>query len=281
MKFAAWFAAVIVSITAPAWAQGAARATVEQVDTLTTGSVFPGPREGETRPVWVWRPSNAPATRLPTLYMADGLGGLYVAVAHLQPLIEAGTIPPFLVIATDPHPNGETRAAEYVRGFTGGGDDFDTHEHWLIEEVLPWAERTQRAANTREQRFIGGFSNGADLAWQLANAHPDVFGGALIHSPVGARADWIQSAASTQRWVVTGGTQENSGSVQRSAQLPRRIAQAVERSGAPYRVCIGRWGHEGRAWRELSPGSIVWLLGLGDPASVATPREQGACRNGP
>ena len=281
MKFAACFAAFALAIAAPAWAQDPPIVTVQQVDALTTGSVFPGPREGETRPVWVWRPSNAPVTRLPTLYMADGLDGLYVVVAHLQPLVEAGTIPPFLVIATNANPDSRQRAAEYLRGWSGGSDDFAAHESWLIEHVIPWAERTQRAANAREQRFIGGFSNGADLAWQLANAHPDLFGGALVHSPVGADAAWIGPQAAAQRWVITGGTQEVGGTLERGGQLPRDIAQAVERAGAPYRVCIGRWGHVGRIWRELSPGSVVWLLGLSDPASVATPREQSACRVGP
>jgi enterochelin esterase-like enzyme len=213
--------------------------------------------------------------------MADGLGGVYVAVAHLQPLVEAGTIPPFLVVATDPNPDGRARAAEYLRGWSGGSDDFAAHERWLIEEVIPWAERTQRAADTREQRFIGGFSNGADLAWQLANAHPDLFGGALVHSPVGASASWVGAGAARQRWVVTGGTQEASGTMARGGQLPRAIAQAIERAGAPLRQCIGRWGHTGRIWRELSPGSVVWLLGLGDPAAAATAREQNACRTSP
>lgn len=282
MKFALCMAAFALCILGTAWAQDPPRVSVEQVDALTTGSQFPGPRAGENRPVWVWRPSAAPATRLPTLYMADGLDGLYVVVAHLQPLVEAGTIPPFLVVATNANPDGRQRAAEYLRGWPGGSDDFAAHENWLLTQVIPWAERTQRAADTREQRFIGGFSNGADLAWQLANAHPDIFGGALIHSPVGASAAWIApTTAGSQRWVITGGTAEGAGGMERGGQVPRSISQAIERSGAPFRICIGRWGHVGRVWRELSPGSVVWLLSLGDPASVATPREQSACRVGP
>jgi hypothetical protein len=80
--------------------------------------------------------------------------------------------------------------------------------------------------------------------------------------------------------VITGGTDEQSGSVHRGGQLPRSIVQALHRREAQLRWCIGRWGHQGRFWRELSPGSIVWLLGLGDPAVVATPREQNACHEG-
>lgn len=276
--------ALAATLSGAAWAQSSSNqtqhATVDEVDTHTTGSVFPGPRAGETRPVWVWRPANAPATPLPVLYMADGLDGLYIAVAHLQGPMDAGLISPMLVISTDPNRRPEDRAAEYLRGFTGGGDDYRIHERWLIEQVIPWAERTQRAARDREHRFIGGFSNGADLALSLASDHPDIFGGALVHSPVGSSADWLNDEAATQRWVVTGGTEEVSGSVHRGGQLPRSIVQALQRRGGPLRSCIGRWGHQGRAWRELSPGSIVWLLQLGDPALVATPREN-ACVNGP
>lgn len=270
--------AASLALAAPARAQD--RASVDEVDTHTTGSVFPGPRAGETRNVWVWRPANAPAERLPVLYMMDGLDGVYVAVAHLQAAADEGRIAPFMIVATDADSRPETRASEYLRGFTGGGDEFAIHERWLIEQVIPWAERTQRAANDREHRFIGGFSNGGDLALAYADLHPDLFGGALAHSPVGASAAWVGEHAATQRWVITGGTQEQSGGLQRGGQLPRAIVQALERRHAAVRACIGRWGHEGRAWRELSPGSVVWLLQLGDETSVATPREQGACRLG-
>lgn len=282
MNLAAVVFSVTLAFSHAAWAQQQQQhATVEEVDTHTTGSVFPGPREGETRPVWVWRPANAPATPLPVLYMADGLDGLYIAVSHLQAPMDAGLIAPMLVVAINPDQRPEDRAAEYLRGFTGGSDNFTVHETWLLEQVMPWAERTQRASREREHRFIGGFSNGGDLALALASDHPDVFGGAIVHSPVGGSASWVSDQAGAQRWVITGGTEEQSGSVHRGGQLPRSISQALERRGGPVRTCIGRWGHQGRAWRELSPGSIVWLMELGDPNSVATPREQGACRNGP
>lgn len=273
LALAVWLASMM-----PTLAQD--RASVDEVDTHTTGSVFPGPRQGETRNVWVWRPATAPAAPLPVLYMLDGLDGLYIAVAHLQRAADEGRVAPFIIVSIDANPRPETRASEYVRGFTGGEDDFAIHERWLIEQVIPWAERTQRAAVDRDRRYIGGFSNGADLAFALANAHPDLFAGALVHSPVGASASWVGEQAATQRWVVTGGTQEQSGGLERGGQLPRSISQSLGRRHAPLRACIGRWGHEGRVWRELSPGSVVWLLQLGDETLFATPREQSACRAG-
>jgi predicted esterase len=278
------FAALALSCFCLAVA-GAARAqdyaSVEQLDVNTTGSVFPGPRQGETRNVWVWRPPNAPAdARLPVLYMADGLDGIFIALAHLKAPIEAGEAPPILVISIDPKPRPEQRAAEYVRTYPGGGDAYQVHERWILEQVIPWAERTQRASNERAHRFIGGFSNGADWALSMGNDHPDVFAGALLHSPFGGSADWVGERAGDLRWVVTGGTRETAGSVHRGGDLPREIITALERRGAAVRACIGPWNHSGRPWRELTPGSLVWLMQLGDPAAVETPRERTSCRTG-
>jgi predicted esterase len=210
--------------------------------------------------------------------MADGLGGIYTVVAPIRDAVAAGTLPPILVVALDPNPNPQSRAAEYLRGWTGGSDDYALHERWFLEQVIPWAERTQRAARARDQRFIGGFSNGADFALAIASTHSNMFAGALIHSPVGARASWVNEQAVTQRWVVTGGTREQGGGTERPGQLPRDISQALERAHAPLRTCIGPWGHNGRSWRDVTPGSLVWLMNLGDPAALATERERDSCR---
>ena len=249
---------------------------------LIHGSVFPGPRPGENRIVWVWRPDNAPAnTPLPTLYVFDGRAGVQVVLLRLKAAIDSGTLPPILVIAPDPNPRNEGRGAEYLRGFPGGSDDFRVHEDWFVHQVVPWAQRTQHATSDASKAFVGGFSNGADLALVLANDHPDMFGGALVHSPVGAQATWIEPTAAHQRWVVTGGTAENAGSVHRPADVPRQIIETLVRLNAPLRQCVGPWHHEGPAWRDLSPGSLVWLMGLGDPNAYATDPEQRFCRNAP
>lgn len=254
----------------------------DQIHSETHGSVFPGPRQGETRVVWVWRPANAPTDRrLPTLYIFDGLDGLNVALLRLKPALDSGALPPILIIAPDPNPHNEGRGAEYLRGFPGGSDDFRVHEDWLVHQVIPWAQRTQRAATDPAQTFVGGFSNGADLAVALANDHAEIFGGALVHSPVGADAGWMLPTAAHQRWVVTGGTREAPGSVHRSADVPRQLIETLQRMNAPLRACIGPWPHEGPAWRDLSPGSLVWLMGLGDAGAYMTEPERTYCHNSP
>ncbi|MBS0386210.1 MAG: prolyl oligopeptidase family serine peptidase [Proteobacteria bacterium] len=258
------------------------QAARDQIHDQTRGSVFPGPHQGETRVVWVWRPANAPTNRrLPTLYIFDGLDGLSVALLRLKPALDSGALPPILIIAPDPNPRSEGRGAEYLRGFPGGSDDFRIHEDWFVRQVVPWAQRTQRAATDPSQAFVAGFSNGADLSIVLANNHPELFGGALVHSPVGAQTAWITDSAAHQRWVVTGGTREAAGSVHRSADVPRQVIETLQRLNAPLRECVGPWRHEGPAWRDLSPGSLVWLMGLGDFSAYATEAEQRYCHTTP
>jgi pimeloyl-ACP methyl ester carboxylesterase len=239
------------------------------------GRAFAGPH-GEERMVWVWRPANARPV-LPVIYVFDGMDGLRVLLLRLKPAFDSGALPPVLFVAPDAAPRGQDRGAEYLRGFRGGRADFDAHERWFLTDVVPWAQRVLGASADREHAFVAGFSNGADLALVLAGEHPELFGGAIIHSPFGGRDAWVAPTASSQRWVVTGGTMELNGSVRRSADIPRQIIAALERTGAPVRSCIGRWEHEGAAWRDLSPGSLVWLLQLGDPTQYATPQEAAAC----
>jgi predicted esterase len=138
------------------------------------------------------------------------------------------------------------------------------------------------ASPDRTQRFIGGFSNGADAALYIAVHHPGVFGGALLHSPAGASPGWVDGdQVGTQRWVVTGGTGEHRGSIRRSERLQKDIARALEKRGGKVRLCIGNWGHEGRAWRQLSGGSLTWLMGLGDADRAGSALEHGNCKNEP
>lgn len=261
-------------------------AEMKVIDGETRCFVAPGPGEGETRAICVWRPPNAPATRLPTLYMADGMDGVHIALLDMRAAIMSGAMQPVLVMATDPKANAMDRAEEYVRGIRvgergrGGTRAFDQHEKWWLEFVLPWAERTQRAADDPAHRFIGGFSNGADFALTMALHHPDKFGGALAHSPVGADPLWVGDAAGGQRWVITGGTRETSGSLTRGGDLPRRISEALARKD-PVRTCIGAWEHRGRFWRQLTPGSVGWLMGVAAPDAVATPLERDNCANAP
>ncbi len=253
------------------------QAKLDAIDKETSCFLSPGPGEGEQRAMCVWRPAGLQGKVLPTLYMMDGMDGIHVLLLDFKAALDAGKVAPLMIVATDPRAKPEERAAEYLTTFPGGRNAYIKHEAWLLTKVIEWAERTQNAEREREKRFIGGFSNGADLALSMAQDHPDVFGGALIHSPFGLDERAVGNASHNQRWVVTGGTQETGGSLKQGGQGPRRIGESLRRGGDEVRSCIGRWKHEGKAWRQLTPGSLTWLLGLGNPKAVESDMERENC----
>lgn len=250
---------------------------IKEIESEVNCFASPAPDEGETRPICVWRPQRAGSTQLPVLFMMDGLVGLEIALIDLKAKIDSGAVAPMMIVATNAHSTSEGRTGEYVRG--NSRTQFDRHENWLLTRVLPWAERTMAASTDRTHRFIGGFSNGADAALYIAVHHPDVFGGALLHSPIGASSGWVDGdRIASQRWVVTGGTEEEPGAVRRSERLQKDIARALAARGAQVRLCIGRWGHQLRPWRQLSGGSLTWLLALGDASQTESVLERENCK---
>jgi predicted esterase len=230
---------------------------------------LPGPGRGEERDVAVWRPPGVQG-ELPVLYVMDGFSGLTVVAHQIAPHIASGAAPPIMIVA--PASRASRRLREYVPSVRRPRRAFAEHRDWFLQRVIPWAEATQGAARDRTQRAIGGFSNGGDFAVEIAAARPDLFGLVLVHSPMNPRDDWAVPSAVTQRWVVTGGTREPAGEVVR--ELDRQLA----RYGAFRRVCLGPWEHVVQPWRDLSPGSTMWLFGYEVAArQIASPRERRHC----
>lgn len=252
----------------------------DEIEAETRCYVSPGPEKAGPRAICVWRPANAGADLLPTLYMADGMIGIYVAAIPLKRAIESGELAPLMVIGLDPQADPEERAEEYVRHFHGP-KSYEAHNRWFVDYVIPWAERTRKAAPDPAKRYIGGFSNGADWATTTAAEHADLFAGVLVHSPMMTKTKtvgyWQETGANTLRWVVSGGTEEISGTIKKKAELPKKLASSMAASGAPVRVCIGKWAHEPRAWRLISGGSIAWMMQLGDPAVATNSIEAKSC----
>jgi hypothetical protein len=230
---------------------------------------LPGPDGRAPRGLTIWRAPSTPGVQLlPTLYVADGARGVYLAAARLRGPIEARQIPPIQIIGLDPHPN--TREEEYGRV---GRARYRAHERWVLDVVIPWAERVARASP--QHRVIAGYSNGGDFALAMAADHPDIFSGVLAHSAVSTQRLRLDARAANVRWVVTAGRIEMSGYAA-AAQSVARIA--VREQGGALRICTGDWGHDYTSWVELTPGSVAWMFGFPE-TDVATPLEREACTN--
>jgi predicted esterase len=230
---------------------------------------FADPHGNGTRQVAVWRPPGELGV-LPVLYMMDGFSGLTVVAHQIAPAIARGEAPPMMIVAPETRP--ARRLEEYVPSIRNPRPSFDRHRDWLITTIIPWAEHYMGASRERTQRGIGGFSNGGDFAVAMAAQRPDLFGLILVHAPMNPRDEWVLPSAATQRWVVTGGTRDSDGDVAR--ELDRQLA----RYGAYRRICIGAWDHLVQPWRDLSPGSTMWLFGYEDAAArIASQRERASC----
>lgn len=255
----------------PAAAQTSEPASPELINGEARYLELDGPEPGERRAIYVWRAPNTPGDQLlPTLYMADGAPGLYVAIAKLREAIEAGVVPPIQIIGLNPNTDRDRRTSEYAER---GRHRFRAHERWVLDVVIPWAERVARADPQR--RFVGGYSNGAAFAIYMGAAHPNVFSGVLAHSPVAA-AETFRAARGVGRvrWAMSAGRLEYGGYPAGAISV---VAAEVRGDGAEVRLCRGAWGHDPVAWIDLSPGSIAWLVGTSNYADVSTPLEQESC----
>ena len=255
---------------APAGAQRPDETVIAEIDRETRYmNDLPGPQPGTTRPIAIWRAPNTPSGPLATLYMADGAEGVRVAAARLQPLIEARVIPAVQIVGLFADP--EHRQDEYIQF---GRLRYRAHERWLLETVIPWAERVARASP--DQRIIGGYSNGAAFALFMAAEHGDVFAGVLAHSPMAeAETFHIERSPRPLRWALSAGRGEYSAYPLRAINVVAAMAAA---QGGEVRLCTGPWRHDPHVWADLSPGSIAWLFGFANAEAAATPLEQQACR---
>ncbi|HEY6196111.1 MAG TPA: alpha/beta hydrolase-fold protein [Candidatus Eisenbacteria bacterium] len=126
-----------------------------------------------------------PARRFPLLLVLTGFTGRGRMLLNDNPwspslddrcdaLIAAGA-PEMIVVM----PDCLTRfgGSQYVDSTATGR--YETH---LIEELVPWTDRTFRTLAAREHRGIAGKSSGGFGALRLGMRHPDVFGALACHS---------------------------------------------------------------------------------------------------
>lgn len=260
------FAAVLVASPAVAQTEAASRETIAAETRFYLD--LDGPEPGDKRPIAIWRAPNTPTEQqLPTLYMPDSDIGLYVAAAYLRPLILAGVLPPIQILGLNPDRN--TR----VYNYQGDRERLRTHERWLVETVIPWAEHNLGASP--QHRVIAGFSNGGDFSLFVAQDYPEMFQGVVAFSPVfiGERFALDERAAHV-RWALSAGRTEYRGGALRSINVVRAAARG---QGAAVRMCVGPWQHEVSDWREVAPGAVAWAFGFENAGVAWTSVERDAC----
>ncbi|MGH9719062.1 MAG: alpha/beta hydrolase [Bryobacteraceae bacterium] len=81
--------------------------------------------------------------------------------------------------------DGAAREMIIVMTQTGGGQAPALVERYLLDEVIPFAERTYRIDGARISRFLAGNSSGAMHARNIGFLHPELFSAIGIMSGAG------------------------------------------------------------------------------------------------
>jgi hypothetical protein len=196
---------------------------------------------GAPRNVKVWLPpGHDPKKSYPVFYTCDGM--LNVDMKLVEPLIADGRIPPIIVVAIMHGPN--LRMQEYVQT---GSRDFEAHEKWFIEAVLPWAEKEFGASRNRLERIVFGSSNGGPFSLTMGARHPDLFGnvvGAMVYAL--SLSKWKKELAEQPRGAAAlPPVRGRPGRQRRAGERGRREGPEGER--------LSRFQHRGRGGRPYQP----------------------------
>lgn len=244
---------------------------------------------GSSRPVRVWLPPGYDAAEnaereYPVLYLQDGqnlfdaatsfLGAEWRVDETLTELVEAGEVPPWIVVGIDNA--GAERSAEYLPSsiaLRSTGGRAERYLEFLTEELQPRIERDYRVARGAAHTGIGGSSLGACVSLFAAMERPGRFGALLLESPAtwvggGALLDAAEAHAVWPARVFVGcGDREGrdpSGSEAYVAAF-ERLEEAFRARGLGserLRAVLEEGGrHDEDAWARRLPDALRFLLG--------------------
>ena len=179
-------AALLVAVGAPS-ARGAGAFAPGQC--LRRQAVFPALGR-DTRTVRVYLPPSyaaEPATgrRYPVVFLLHGWPGSdgnWVTMGHAcqtaDSLIAKGAIPEVILV----FPNGSGPGLFGRSLWLDSRDGRAPLETWLSGDLVAWVDSTFRTIADARHRGVIGLSDGGTAAFNLAFAHPEVFGAAASHS---------------------------------------------------------------------------------------------------
>lgn len=273
---------------------------------------IPGLSAGSaSRRVRVWTPEgygSATTESFPVLYLQDGQGLFrrsrsrrpamtWHADTTAQSLINADAIPPLILVGIDNA--GPKRTEEYTPvAWNGEGGHAVDYADVLVNEILPFVDRTYRTRPGPRSTALGGSSLGGLFALYAGLRMPDVFGGILAMSPsVYWGDDYIVTSIkqypprSVRIWLDVG--RHETATMRKGL---RKLHKALMRNGgsvggSKIRVTEdqqGRhddvsWGRRfGRALSFLFPGErpartgpTTWRVPVGSSLALRVPAEAG------
>ncbi len=238
---------------------------------------------GRQRTIRVWLPADYeanPTQRYPVLYMHDGqncfdratsaFGNEWKIDETLTKLSDDRKVPPMIVVGIDN--GGAARTSEYtfVADEKYGGGQGERYANFLLDEVRPVINQTYRTQMGRENTFVGGSSLGGLVSIEIANRHPDVFGGAIVMSPSlwwanHAIIDDLAKDASrlrdTRLWIDMGTREGSAETAASNVDLAREVDSILTKARIEHRLQIAEGAqHDEPAWATRFPDAIEYLF---------------------
>jgi enterochelin esterase-like enzyme len=235
--------------------------------------VFPSRSLKEKRRIWVHVPSG----------VEPGHAGLHVAVFFdgfaysrtmpgptvLDNLVASGRIAPVLSVFIDQKRTPKERFRDLCQSSPAFG-------RFLVDEILPWVERTYRVRLRPDRTMVGGLSCGGLAALHWASEHPEHFrlvlsqSGAFQNSlppdeePGSLIRKMMERPLLPLRIYMDAGLLEGNyvmpgGATLLAANRHMRDVLALKGYRLTYREFNG--GHEFPCWRETLVDGLVDLLG--------------------
>jgi predicted alpha/beta superfamily hydrolase len=253
---------------------------------IRTHAAFPS-RILLPRDVHVYRPpgyEEEPSRRYPVLYMQDGqnifdpkeMGMEWEVDETADALIQAGRIEPLLVVAVA---NTEARRDEYTPTavelkksdgtLTKGGGKANLYGRFLIEELMPFIDRTYRTRRDAASTAVGGSSLGGLVSVWLGLEHPDVFGNVLAVSPTAWWDDFVilKKVAALPRKVLVRfwvdiGSLEGDNAVTGARRLRDALIAKGWEPGTDLEYMEQEGGrHDEISWASRVKGMLTFLYG--------------------
>jgi enterochelin esterase-like enzyme len=198
-----------------------------------------------------------PKNPIRVVYMADGESAREMAQV-LEPLIREKVVPPVMIVgmhaASDDNGGAEIdgRGAEYLQN--QNSPRYVQHEKFVLEEVIPWAEKTYGASSRREDRAVFGYSNGGGFAATISSDHPDVFGFAFPFSP-NVVPNFKSDSKLMPAYFMAAGLLESY-----FLGTARNIAGLIKDRKGRFELRERMSGHDFVMWREEFVNAIVWAF---------------------
>ena len=223
---------------------------------------------GEKRGLAIYAPP-ADGRPRPVIYMADGGNVSHLAtIAHGLAL--AGLVREPILVGLEVGPAGAApgqpgfdpqrysllRHQEYLIGLQGGEARFANHERFLLDEVLPYAEKTWGVRADPALRAVMGESDGAAWALTVAARHPDIFQTAIALSfTYGPPVLAVLKEGRIRNAYLGAGLYE-ANPLRRTRDASTELGGKADR----LRLEIRAAGHSSTAWDDQFAQALLWAF---------------------